>query len=137
MDNSSNNIENLSSKYYDACSNSKEINELLEENNKKIKDSKIDETMKEDEIKNIYESPQRNNNNNTNNFTNNSTGIYSTIPSNLGNNLALSTKDQSNKGTETNQNKPNIKKGINIRTMNLVKKNLMSPIDETNENINK
>ena len=135
MDNSSNNIENLSSKYYDACSNSKEINELLEENNKKIKDSKIDETMKEDEIKNIYESPQRNNNN-TNNCTNNSTGIYSTIPSNLGNNLALSTKDQSNKGTETNQNKPNIKKGINIRTMNLVKKNLMSPIDETNENLN-
>ena len=124
MDNSSNNIENLSSKYYDACSNSKELNELFEENEKKEKNSKMEEINKENDPKNIYESPQRNNNNN--NYTSNSTRINT---SNLGKNFFISTKEKLN-------NENGSKKKVNINTMNCVKKKLMTPIEENNEIFN-
>ena len=136
MDNSSNNMENLSSKYDDACSNSKELNELFEEKKKKEKDTKNNEINNDNEVRNIYESPQRNTNNN---FTKNIPSINSSNrSSHLGNNFILSSKEQTTKDTEIIQNKTNFsKKKMNFHAMNCVKKNLMSPIAENNENFSK
>ena len=137
MDNSSKKIENSSSQYYDACSDSKELDEIYESQERKKESAKNLKQEKEDEIKNIYESPKRIPNNkfnvetNNNNETNSNNG-----PSNYCKNMIISTKEQTNNETEKSQtqNKSRIK--INIYAMNSVKKKLMSPIEEKKEIFN-
>ena len=131
MDKCSNKTDNSSSKYFDACSNSKELNEINED----MKEKKINienmEINQEYEIKNIYESPNRIPNNNINSLTNNKT--KSNIPSNFDKNMISSTKDKTNDETGKTKLKERIRKKINIYAMNSVKKNLMSPIEENNQ----
>ena len=131
MDKCSNKTDNSSSKYFDACSNSKELNEINED----MKEKKINienmEINQEHEIKNIYESPNRIPNNNINSLTNNKT--KSNIPSNFDKNMIISTKDKTNDETGKTKLKERIRKKINIYAMNSVKKNLMSPIEENNQ----
>ena len=131
MDKCSNKTDNSSSKYFDACSNSKELNEINED----MKEKKINienmEINQEHEIKNIYESPNRIPNNNITSLTNNKT--KSNIPSNFDKNMIISTKDKTNDETGKTKLKERIRKKINIYAMNSVKKNLMSPIEENNQ----
>ena len=131
MDKCSNKTDNSSSKYFDACSNSKELNEINED----MKEKKINienmEINQEYEIKNIYESPNRIPNNNINSITNNKT--KSNMPSNFDKNMIISTKDKTNDETGKTKLKERIRKKINIYAMNSVKKNLMSPIEENNQ----
>ena len=124
-------MDNSSSKYFDACSNSKEINEIYEakENNQKNA-NKLD-FNKDIENKNIYKSPQKTSNNNLNIDTNFSTGLNNSIQnSKLEKNMMISTKDQTNSETGKNIRNIRIQKKINLYSMNSVKKNLMSPIEE-------
>ena len=132
MDKCSNKTDNSSSKYFDACSNSKELNEINEDmKEKKINTIKNMEINQEYEIKNIYESPNRIPNNNINSITNNKT--KSNMPSNFDKNMIISTKDKTNDETGKTKLKERIRKKINIYAMNSVKKNLMSPIEENNQ----
>ena len=131
MDKSSKDIENSSSQYFEACSNSKELNNILEEKERGKESINNLESNKEYEIKNIYESPQRIANNNFNAISNSSTTNLnsSNRPSNIDKNVLISTKEKTNGQTDkTKLNK--IGKKVNIYTMNCVKKNLMSPIEE-------
>ena len=131
MDKSSKDIENSSSQYFEACSNSKELNNILEEKEREKESINNLESNKEYEIKNIYESPQRIANNNFNAISNSSTTNLnsSNRPSNIDKNVLISTKEKTNGQTDkTKLNK--IGKKVNIYTMNCVKKNLMSPIEE-------
>ena len=124
-------MDNSSSKYFDACSNSKELNEIFEakENNKN--DINSLDSEKENENKNIYESPQRSVNKNINIATNFSTGLNnSNQNSNLGKNMMISTKEQTNSETGKNIRNLRIQKKFNLYAMNSIKKNLMSPIEE-------
>ena len=124
-------MDNSSSKYFDACSNSKELNEIFEakENNKN--DISNLDSEKENENKNIYESPKRTLNNNINIATNFSTGLNnSNQNSNLGKNMMISTKEQTNSETGKNIRNLRIQKKFNLYAMNSIKKNLMSPIEE-------
>ena len=124
-------MDNSSSKYFDACSNSKELNEIFEakENNKN--DISNLDSEKENENKNIYESPQRSVNKNINIATNFSTGLNnSNQNSNLVKNMMISTKEQTNSETGKNIRNLRIQKKFNLYTMNSIKKNLMSPIEE-------
>ena len=124
-------MDNSSSKYFDACSNSKEINEIYEakENNQKNA-NKLD-FNKDIENKNIYESPKKTSNNNLNIDTNFSTGLNNSIQnSKLEKNMMISTRDQTNSETGKNIRNLRIQKKINLYSMNSVKKNLMSPIEE-------
>ena len=124
-------MDNSSSKYFDACSNSKELNEIFEakENNKN--DINSLDSEKENENKNIYESPKRTLNNNINIATNFSTGLNnSNQNSNLGKNMMISTKEQTNSETGKNIRNLRIQKKFNLYAMNSIKKNLMSPIEE-------
>ena len=124
-------MDNSSSKYFDACSNSKELNEIFEakENNKN--DISNLDSEKENENKNIYESPKRTLNNNINIATNLSTGLNnSNQNSNLGKNMMISTKEQTNSETGKNIRNLRIQKKFNLYAMNSIKKNLMSPIEE-------
>ena len=124
-------MDNSSSKYFDACSNSKELNEIFEakENNKN--DISNLNSEKENENKNIYESPQRSVNKNINIATNFSTGLNnSNQNSNLGKNMMISTKEQTNSETGKNIRNLRIQKKFNLYAMNSIKKNLMSPIEE-------
>ena len=124
-------MDNSSSKYFDACSNSKELNEIFEakENNKN--DISNLDSEKENENKNIYESPQRSVNKNINIATNFSTGLNnSNQNSNLGKNMMISTKEQTNSETGKNIRNLRIQKKFNLYAMNSIKKNLMSPIEE-------
>ena len=133
MDKSSNNKENSSSNYFDPCSNSQELNEIIEEKERKNNNNKRLELNKEYEIRNIYESPKRVSNNNFNAKTNHSstTNINSSNrPSKNNKNFLISTKEQTNGETDKTKLKNKSKKKVNIYTMNSVKKNLMSPIEE-------
>ena len=124
-------MDNSSSKYFDACSNSKELNEIVEakENNKN--DINSLDSGKENENKNIYESPKRTLNNNINIATNFSKGLNnSNQNSNLGKNMMISTKEQTNSETGKNIRNLRIQKKFNLYAMNSIKKNLMSPIEE-------
>ena len=124
-------MDNSSSKYFDACSNSKELNEIFEakENNKN--DINSLDSEKENENKNIYESPQKSVNKNINIATNFSTGLNnSNQNSNLGKNMMISTKEQTNSETGKNIRNLRIQKKFNLYAMNSIKKNLMSPIEE-------
>ena len=124
-------MDNSSSKYFDACSNSKELNEIFEakENNKN--DISNLDSEKENENKNIYESPQRSVNKNINIATNFSKGLNnSNQNSNLGKNMMISTKEQTNSETGKNIRNLRIQKKFNLYAMNSIKKNLMSPIEE-------
>ena len=124
-------MDNSSSKYFDACSNSKELNEIFEakENNKN--DISNLDSEKENENKNIYESPKRTLNNNINIATNFSTGLNnSNQNSNLGKNMMISTKEQTNSETGKNIRNLRIQKKFNLYALNSIKKNLMSPIEE-------
>ena len=124
-------MDNSSSKYFDACSNSKELNEIFEakENNKN--DISNLDSEKENENKNIYESPQRSVNKNINIATNFSTGLNnSNQNSNLGKNMMISTKEQTNSETGKNIRNLRIQKKFNLYALNSIKKNLMSPIEE-------
>ena len=124
-------MDNSSSKYFDACSNSKELNEIFEakENNKN--DINSLDSEKENENKNIYESPQRSVNKNINIATNFSTGLNnSNQNSNLGKNMMISTKENTNSETGKNIRNLRIQKKFNLYAMNSIKKNLMSPIEE-------
>ena len=130
MDNISRNKDDSSSQYFDACSNSKELDEIIESKLKKEKEKKNEEINNKSEIKNIYESPKPNSNKNVNVINNNNKNINSTIyPSNLNKNIIISTKGQTNSATEKIQ-KNQIKRKVDIYAMNCVKKNLMSPIEE-------
>ena len=124
-------MDNSSSKYFDACSNSKELNEIFEakENNKN--DISNLDSEKENENKNIYESPQRSVNKNINIATNFSKDLNnSNQNSNLGKNMMISTKEQTNSETGKNIRNLRIQKKFNLYAMNSIKKNLMSPIEE-------
>ena len=124
-------MDNSSSKYFDACSNSKELNEIFEakENNKN--DISNLDSEKENENKNIYESPKRTLNNNINITTNLSAGLNnSNQNSNLGKNMMISTKEQTNSETGKNIRNLRIQKKFNLYALNSIKKNLMSPIEE-------
>ena len=124
-------MDNSSSKYFDACSNSKELNEIFEakENNKN--DINSLDSEKENENKNIYESPQRSVNKNINIATNFSKGLNnSNQNSNLGKNMMISTKEQTNSETGKNIRNLRIQKKFNLYALNSIKKNLMSPIEE-------
>ena len=124
-------MDNSSSKYFDACSNSKELNEIFEakENNKN--DISNLDSEKENENKNIYESPQRSVNKNINIATNFSTGLNnSNQNSNLVKNMMISTKEQTNSETGKNIRNLRIQKKFNLYALNSIKKNLMSPIEE-------
>ena len=124
-------MDNSSSKYFDACSNSKELNEIFEakENNKN--DINSLDSEKENENKNIYESPQRSVNKNINIATNFSTGLNnSNQNSNLVKNMMISTKEQTNSETGKNIRNLRIQKKFNLYALNSIKKNLMSPIEE-------
>ena len=130
MDNISKNKDDSSSQYFDACSNSKELDEIIESKLKKEKEKKNEEINNKSEIKNIYESPKPNSNKNINVINNNNKNINSTIyPSNLNKNIIISTQGQTNSATEKIQ-KNQIKRKVDIYAMNCVKKNLMSPIEE-------
>jgi len=130
MDNISKNKDDSSSQYFDACSNSKELDEIIESKLKKEKEKKNEEINNKSEIKNIYESPKPNSNKNVNVINNNNKNINSTIyPSNLNKNIIISTQGQTNSATEKIQ-KNQIKRKVDIYAMNCVKKNLMSPIEE-------
>ena len=130
MDNTSRNKDDSSSQYFDACSNSKELDEIIESKLKKEKEKKNEEINNKSEIKNIYESPKPNSNKNINVINNNNKNINSTIyPPNLNKNIIISTKGQTNSATEKIQ-KNQIKRKVDIYAMNCVKKNLMSPIEE-------
>ena len=130
MDNTSRNKDDSSSQYFDACSNSKELDEIIESKLKKEKEKKNEEINNKSEIKNIYESPKPNSNKNVNVINNNNKNINSTIyPSNLNKNIIISTQGQTNSATEKIQ-KNQIKRKVDIYAMNCVKKNLMSPIEE-------
>ena len=136
MDNSLEKIENSSSKYFDACSNSKELNDIIEEKEReKVHKNNNLEINKENEIKNIYKSPQRISNNNFNAITNTSSSNItgSNRPSNLDKNIIISTKEHTQCDTEKAQIKNRIRKKVNIYTMNCVKKKLMSPIEENKQ----
>ena len=130
MDNISKNKDDSSSQYFDACSNSKELDEIIESKLKKEKEKKNEEINNKSEIKNIYESPKPNSNKNVNVINNNNKNINSTIyPPNLNKNIIISTKGQTNSATEKIQ-KNQVKRKVDIYAMNCVKKNLMSPIEE-------
>ena len=130
MDNTSRNKDDSSSQYFDACSNSKELDEIIESKLKKEKEKKNEEINNKSEIKNIYESPKPNSNKNINVINNNNKNINSTIyPPNLNKNIIISTKGQTNSATEKIQ-KNQIKRKVDMYAMNCVKKNLMSPIEE-------
>ena len=134
-DKSSNDIEYSSSNYFDACSNSLELNEINEEKEKKNDNIKKSELNKDFEKRNIYKSPQRISNNNFNAKTNNSSNINinsSNGHSNIDKNILISTKEQTNGETDKSKIKNKISKKVNIYSMNSVKKNLMSPIEENN-----
>ena len=124
-------MDNSSSKYFDACSNSKELNEIFEAKEKNKNDLSNLDSEKENENKNIYESPQRSVNKNINIATNFSTGLNnSNQNSNLGKNMMISTKEQTNSETGKNIRNLRIQKKFNLYAMNSIKKNLMSPIEE-------
>lgn len=140
--NSSNNNDNVSSSnYYDACSNSLELNEYVNKNKNNKKSEKSSEKsseknsfMKEDTISN-YESPPKKSSNNINNYTNNSTQIFSSNRASNLNNLMISNKESLNKEDEKIVHK-NSRNKININTMNSVKKKILTPIDEKINNKN-
>ena len=134
MDKSSNDIENSSSKYFDACSNSKELNKIIEENERNKGNSNDLESNKDSEIQNIYESPQRGRDKNFNAKSNSSTTNLnsSNRPSIIDKNLLISTKEQTNGETDKTKLQNKARKKVNIFAMNCVKKNLMSPIEENN-----
>ena len=137
MDNSSKKIENSSSQYFDACSDSKELDKIYESQERKKESIKNLEKEKEDEIKNIYESPKRIPNNNINvEINNNNETNSNNRSSNYGKNMVISTKEQTNNETEKTQTKNKSRKKINIYAMNSVKKKLMSPIEENKEIFN-
>ena len=97
MDNISRNKDDSSSQYFDACSNSKELDEIIESKLKKEKEKKNEEINNKSEIKNIYESPKPNSNKNVNVINNNNKNINSTIyPPNLNKNIIISTKSARN-----------------------------------------
>ena len=124
-------MDNSSSKYFDACSNSKELNEIFEAKEKNKNDLSNLDSEKENENKNIYESPQRSVNKNINIATNFSTGLNnSNQNSNLGKNMMISTKENTNSETGKNIRNLRIQKKFNLYAMNSIKKNLMSPIEE-------
>ena len=137
--------DSFSSEYYDdACSNSEELNNLEKERvqnenskNKKEQDQSCI-SIKQDS-KSDYKSPPKKSKsiNNYNNNTNNSTGICtsSNRPSNINRNIKLSSKDLPKSETQKSVRNKNMKK-INIYTMNSVKKNILSPIDENTNNYN-
>ena len=124
-------MDNSSSKYFDVCSNSKELEEMYETKEKNIKDIDSLDSNISSENKNIYESPQRTLNNNINIATNYSTGLNNSNPNSiLVRNMMISTKEQTNSETGKNLRNFRLQKKINLYTMNSVKKNLMSPIEE-------
>jgi hypothetical protein len=139
-DKSLNNNDNSSSHYYEPCSNSIELNDLVINisNKKKDKSNKSIENfslIKEDSGK-YYESPPKKSVNNIN-YTNTSTGIFSSNrPSNLNNYIMTSNKDSMNKENERTTTKKSFNKKININTFNNVKKRILSPIDENTNNFN-
>ena len=106
MDNSSNNIDNSSSKYFDACSNSNELKEIMGEKDiEKEIITKNKEINNDNKINNIYESPQRISNNNFNAITNNSTSNNNSSNKyiNMDKNIIISTKEQTQSDTEKAQ----------------------------------
>ena len=124
-------MDNSSSKYFDACSNSKELNEIFEAKEKNKNDINNLDSEIENENKNIYESPKRTSNNNINIAKNFSTDLNNSNPnSNLGKNMMISTKDQTNSETGKNIRNLRLQNKFNLYALNSIKKNLMSPIEE-------
>ena len=132
MNNSSNDIDDSSSHYFEVCSNSIQLNKQENQNNNfKLakEDSKSDKSsfMKDNSEIN-YESPPKKSVNNT---TNNSTDIFSSYKfSNFNSVVKTNNNKSTNKETEKTFQKHSDKNKFNIFTMNSVKKKLLSPIDE-------
>ena len=132
INNSSSIGEDISSKskseYEDACSNSIELNDFIKKSNIiKSSEKKLDKNsfLKEETISNFESPPKKSLNNNNNNYTNNSTGIFSSNQTSNINKIL----------TEKNLNNKVSKKRININSLDCVKKNILSPIDEKPNNI--
>ena len=138
---SSSNIDDASSSnYYDACSNSVELNEFVNKknNDKKSEKSSDKNTFMKDETISNNESPPKKSLkslNNINNYTNNSTAIFSSNRASKLNNLMISNKESLNKEDEKIIYK-NSRNKVNINAMNSVKKKILTPIDEKINNIN-
>ena len=115
------------SEYEDACSNSIELNDFINKTNidKEFKKNNKKNSFSKEEIINNYESPPKKLLNNNNIYTT-STGILSS-------NKVLNTNSILN---EKSLNNTQPKKRININTLDRVKKNILSPIDEKSNNIN-
>lgn len=138
MSTNSSNIDDWSSSlYYDAYSNSKELNDRVMENQKKQKEISESNSEKSFNSKSNYESPPPKLVNNNFNITNNSTVAFSSNrPSHLNNNLLISNKsnaDTINKESDKSLFCKNSKKKVAIY-LNNVKKKLLSPINENNNN---
>jgi len=132
MNNTSNDIDDSSSHYFEVCSNSIELNQQEMQNNnfkKSKEDSKSDKSsFLKDNSKINYESPPKKS---VNNITNNSTDIFSSYKfSNLNSVAKTNNNKSTNKKTEKTFQKQSDKNKFNIFAMNSVKKKLLSPIDE-------
>ncbi len=137
---SSNNNDNSSSNYFEPCSNSIELNDLVTQissKKKDISDKSIGKfSLNKEDSEKYYESPPKKSLNN-HNYTSTSTGIFSSNRhSNLNNYLITSNKDSINKEKERTIQKRNFNKKIDIDTFNNVKKKLLSTIDEKTNNLN-
>ena len=128
MNNSSNDIDDSSSQYFEVCSNSIELNQQ-EIQRKAKEDSKSDKSsFLKDNSKINYESPPKKS---VNNITNNSTDLFSSYKfSNVNSIVKTNNKKSTNKETEKTFQKHSNKNKFNIFKLNSVKKKLLSPIDE-------
>ena len=131
MSNSSNDIDDSSSHYFEVCSNSIELNQQeIQNNNFKIakEDSKSDKSSFLKDNSNInYDSPPKKSVNNTTN----STDLFSSYKfSNFNSIVKTNNNKSTNKVSEKTFQKHTDKDKFNIFTMNSVKKKLLSPIDE-------
>ena len=143
INNCQKNIEDSSySEYSDACSNSEQLNELeckriQNENSKKKEELEQSILSIKQDSKTDYQSPPKNkkNNNYNNTNTNNNSSTWICSSNNLNRNLKLTNKELPINETEKSARNKTLKK-INIYTMNSVKKNILSPIDESTNNYN-
>jgi len=143
--NQNDNISNdISSQYYEVCSNSIELNQnekIKEKENNNSKNeisefySEKSSLMKQDSINN-YDTPIKKTQNNIN-LESISTNIYSSNKGPNLNNIVKSIQESVNKGIEKTLPKRTSKSRINIFEMNSVKKRILSPIEENANKFNR
>ena len=143
--NQNDNISNdISSQYYEVCSNSIELNQnekIKEKENNNSKNeisefySEKSSLMKQDSINN-YDTPIKKTQNNIN-LESISTNIFSSNKGPNLNNIVKSIQESVNKGIEKTLPKRTSKSRINIFEMNSVKKRILSPIEENANKFNR